>query len=132
MSVTRRGFLGIGAAVIGGALLPGPDPTSSCSGALDSCSGESAEYDALLTKLEAEGMRHGPPQFEELGKVIADEIQATMQRPSFADRIFEPHYAPIEKEELLRSGKVGVLHDFHITGVSAVEGTEFGYVIEDA
>jgi hypothetical protein len=119
MSVTRRGFLGIGAAILGGALLPGKDPTP----ALD------PEYGALVNELAKNGLRHEKPQFEELGKIFAEEIQATMQRPSFSDRVFEQHYAPVEKEELLRSGKVGVLTDFHITGVSAVEGTEFGYAL---
>lgn len=116
MSVTRRGFLGIGAAILGGAMLPGKDPTPLVPD----------EYGALLTKLEKEGLKNGPRKWQKLGKVFAEEIQATMERPGFCDRLFQDHYAPIEKEELLRSGKVGVLGDFQIVQPTAAEIAEFG------
>ncbi len=119
MSVTRRDFLGIGAAILGGALLPGKELTPALA----------PEYTTLVDGLAKNGLRHEAPEFEALGKIFADEITATMQRPGFSDRLFEKHYAPVEKEELLRSGKVGVLTDFHITEAHAGEGTEFGYAI---
>jgi len=59
-------------------------------------------------------MRHEKPEFEELGKIFAEEIKATMERPGFCDRLFRQHYAPVEKEELLYSGKVGSVGDLNL------------------
>lgn len=116
MSVTRRGFLGMGAALLGSVLLP------------DMESDVDPEYELLLTHLEKEGLRDGPPQFEELGKVFAEEIMATMERPGFCDRLFrDVEYTPVEKYE---TGLVYQLTDLEIVELSAVEGTEFGYVLE--
>jgi len=84
MPVTRRGFLGIGAAILGSALLPSVE------------SDYDPEHEVLLTHLEKEGLRDGPPQFEKLGKLIAEEIMATMERPSFTDRIFGKLDIPAE------------------------------------
>ena len=104
MTVTRRGFLGIGAAILGGALLPGKESTLG------------PEYGALVDELAQNGLRHEKPQFEELGKIFAEEIQATMQRPGWCDRLFKDvEYAPITKEQLALSGKVGSIGDLHLT-----------------
>ena len=81
MSVTRRGFLGIcGASIAGVALAP--------------ALGTPDDYEALLGHLEKEGLRHDVPQFEELGKIFAEEIAATMGRPGFSDRVLKAHAGP--------------------------------------
>jgi len=137
MSVTRRGFLGICGAAVAGAVIPGKKEPTAKTATGDyhlTCTRYvrphtysyrirtlSPQENSFLAELERTGMRHEKPAFADLGKIFSDEIQATMERPGFCDRLFKDAYTPIKKEELLHSGKVAVLTDFRITECSAVD-----------
>ncbi len=126
MSVTRRGFLGIGAAVFGSALLPGKDLVPVVPDeviVLDSLSG-------VLADLEKKGLRNPPREWHKLGEVFAEEIQATMVRPSFSERVLKQHEEPRTEP----NGHHEYLHYFKFDDSQLMdifaEGIEFGYGAE--